>query len=376
MLHQKGNILLVGNKKAALAAIREELLPYFNVFTAHDSKSAFQTIMEYSIQAVLTGERLPDMTGFQFFESIRQEYPDIISIVQVTETTSSNLEAAARSGRIHMFLRRNAEVDEIIQILATAVNQYQLKQENSSLLNKLKRKDSEQERIMEVFNRYVPEQAVSKTLSYDDNELLQGETRVISILFADIRGFSRIAGSLTPSDVVLFLNEFWSIVSKPVSVNHGTVNKFIGDGILSLFGAPVSHMHNQENAVNCALDMLDALEEFNKKYEPLIGQKVEIGIGINTGEVVVGNVGTNDHIEYTVIGDAVNTASKIEKEAKSTPNTILISEPTYKNVSDLVEVEEVSSLQMAGKEDPIRLFRVEGRKSENNISPIRKNIEM
>lgn len=359
-----------------MAAIRQELLPYFNVFTAHDSKSAFQTIMEYSIQAVLTGERLPDMTGFQFFESIRQEYPEIVSIVQVTETTSSNLEAAARSGRIHMFLRRNAEIDEIIQILTTAVNQYQLKQENSSLLNKLERKDSEQERIMEVINKYVPEQVVSKTLTYDDNELLQGETRVISILFADIRGFSRIAGSLTPSDVVLFLNEFWSIVSKPVKLNHGTVNKFIGDGILALFGAPVSHMHNQENAVNCSLDMLDALEEFNKKYEPLIGQKVEIGIGINTGEVVVGNVGTSDHIEYTVIGDAVNTASKIEKQTKSTPNTILISEATYKNVSDLVEVEEISSLQMAGKEDPIRLFRVEGRKSENNISPIRKNIEM
>ena len=376
MHQQNGNILLVGSNKASLTALREEILPYFNVFTAPDSQTAFQILWEYSIHVVLAGDRLPDMTGIQFFESIRQEFPDVVSIVQATEPNNKILKAAARSGKIQMFLRRNAELDEIIQILSTAVNHYQLKKENSSLNHKLIRKASEQERILEVFNRYVPEQVVSQNLSNNDNNLLQGETRVISVLFADIRGFSRIAGSLTPSDVVKFLNEFWSIVSKPVNLNHGSVNKFIGDGILALFGAPISHMRNQKNAVNCALDMIDALGEFNKKYEPLLGQKVEIGIGINTGEVVVGNVGTNDHIEYTVIGDVVNTASKIESKTKSAPNSILISEATYNHVKDLVDVDEISALQMAGKDDPVRLFRVEGRKSQGNINPIRKNLEI
>lgn len=374
MHRQKGNILLTGGNAASLAALREELLPFFNVFSAQDARTAYRILSEYTIHAAMSAERLPDMTGIQFFESIKSEFPNVVSIVQAATANHATLKSAARADKIHMFLRNDADLDEILQTLATSVSHQMLQAENSQLVNRLKKKEQEQERIMKIFNRYVPEQVVSQTLSYSDNDLLQGETRVVSVLFADIRGFSKIASQKSPADVVQFLNEFWSTVSKPVTLHHGSVNKFIGDGILALFGAPVSHIGNQENAVLSALDMMEALKEFNLKHEAELGQKIQIGIGINTGEVVVGNVGTDDHMEYTVIGDSVNIASKIESRTKKKPNSILISEATYQYVKDVIDVEEIDPLKMDGKVKPVKLYEVKGRKSESNIKPIRKNL--
>ena len=374
MHRQKGNILLTGGNATSLAALREELLPYFNVFTAQDARAAYKLLSEYTIHAAMSAERLPDMTGIQFFESIKTDFPNVVSIVQSSTQNFEPLKAAARADKIHMFLRNDADLDEILQTLATSVSHQMLKSENSELVSRLSKKEKEQERILKIFNRYVPEQVVSQTLSYNDNNLLQGETRVVSVLFADIRGFSKIASRISPSDVVKFLNDFWSTVSKPVTLHHGSINKFIGDGILALFGAPVSHIGNQENAVLSALDMMEALARFNEEYEEVLGQKIQIGIGINTGEVVVGNVGTDDHMEYTVIGDAVNIASKIESRTKENPNSILISDATYLHVKDLIDVEEVDPLKMDGKEKPVKLYEVKARKSESNIKPIRKNL--
>ena len=154
-------------------------------------------------------------------------------------------------------------------------------------------------------------------------------------------------------------------------MNHGSVNKLIGDGMLALFGAPVSHIHNQKNAVNCALDMVRALDKVNEKYQPIFDSEIKIGVGINTGEVLVGNIGTEDHMEYTVIGDAVNTASRIESKTKSKPNSIMISGATYSFVEDEIDATEVDPLIMDGKSEPIKLFEVHGN-NQTNIKPIRK----
>ena len=111
-----------------------------------------------------------------------------------------------------------------------------------------------------------------------------------------------------------------------VKKHHGSVNKFIGDGILSIFGAPDSYLDNQYNAVYCAAEMINLLDTLNETYQPILGEPVTIGIGINTGEVIVGNVGSEDRVEYTVIGHAVNLGSRIESLTRDHPNTILLSQ--------------------------------------------------
>jgi class 3 adenylate cyclase len=147
------------------------------------------------------------------------------------------------------------------------------------------------------------------------------------------------------------------------------VNKLIGDGVLAVFGAPNSYLENQQNAVQCALDMMEALKKVNIMYQDVLGEEIKIGIGINTGEVVVGNIGTIDYLEYTVIGDAVNVASRIETMTKRKPNSILISESTLVEVDGTFDTQEVESLEMSGKKEPVRVYEVLGKRAAK-IQPI------
>lgn len=370
MHKHNGNILLIFEHEAQLAELRAQLVPYFNVFTATNSRSAYKVLKEYDMQVVLSAEHIQDMTGIQFVEGVKSEFPDLVTIIRSSSTNTEALRDASRNGKIHQFLRSGAHMDEIIQSLSSAVSQFKLKQDNRAMALELQKTMEEQNRILELFKRYVPEQVVSQTLLSKENEIMQGETRVVSVLFADIRNFTGIAASLNPAEVVAFLNDFWSELSEAVKFNHGSVNKLIGDGMLALFGAPVSHINNHENAVLCGLDMIQALEKVNEKYKLKFGDDIKIGIGINTGEVVVGNIGTADHMEYTVIGDAVNIASKIETKTKLKPNSILISEDTYKYVNDTIDAIMSEPLTLEGKDEAILLYEVAGKK-ESNVKPIR-----
>jgi len=374
MLKSSGNILLISGNEVRLGEIRAQLSPHFNVFTARNSREAYRNLSDFDMHVVLSEERMKDMTAIQFFESIKPEFPHLISVVKAKSDNTSVLRQAVRAGKIDHLLRVEADFDDMFQILQSAIKHAELLDENRTLSTQLQEQTKEQKRILELFNKYVPEQVVEQTLSYEDNEILQGETRVVSVLFADIRNFTRIASTADPADVVTFLNDFWSALGTPVKMNHGSVNKLIGDGMLALFGAPVSHIHNQQNAVNCALEMIQALKGINEKYESILGMEVKIGVGINTGEVLVGNIGTDDHMEYTVIGDAVNVASRIESKTKEMPNSVLISGATLEFLDQQFDTKKSDSLVMEGKSEPIELYEVLGRKS-TNINPIRKGLQ-
>ncbi|MFU8811588.1 MAG: adenylate/guanylate cyclase domain-containing protein [Balneolaceae bacterium] len=371
MLQSKGNILLIHKNDGHFVELRAKLSAHFNVFTASDSKFAFQLLNEFDMHVIISSGHLGDMTAIQFFEGVAPSFPSLRTVLIASEKELAAARQAAVQGRIDYFLKQNAGFEEIYQVVRSLLKQAELLNDNQVLAGELKQAAEEQQRIMKLFKRYVPEQVVSQTLAVQDHEILQGETRIVSILFADIRKFTRIASSLNPEDVVAFLNDFWSALGEPVKMNHGSVNKLIGDGMLAIFGAPISHIHNQENAVNCALDMLQSLESVNEKYNAKFGTDIKVGIGINTGEVVVGNVGTNDYMEYTVIGDSVNIASRIESKTKDDPNSILISENTYLHVKDEFATEPSEPLIMDGKSAPINLYKVLGRE-KSNIVPIRR----
>jgi adenylate cyclase len=371
MISSNGNILIVHEDEIRLAELRARLIPYFNVFVATDSRTAYRLLKEFDMHVVLCAEKLRDMTGLQMAESVKGSFPGIITVIQAATADFQLLNEAVQAGRIQHYLHADAEIDEIVQLLTSSLQLVQLRQENQLLSNQLKTKTDEQTRILELFKRYVPEQVVSQTLLNGRSGMLKGETRVVSVLFADIRNFTRLAGSLRPFEVVSFLNDFWSAMSEPVRLNRGSVNKLIGDGMLALFGAPVSYMDNQENAVLCAMDMIKALDKVNAKYESLFGDAIKMGIGINTGEVVVGNVGSEDYMEYTVIGDAVNIAHRIEKMTKSEPNSILISGDTFEQVRYLIDADNFGTLVMDGKHQEIAVYKVNGR-LDANIRPIQR----
>ena len=214
--------------------------------------------------------------------------------------------------------------------------------------------------IKDLFGRYVSPQVATEIIGMaDDGKLeLGGEQRSISVLFADIRGFTQMSEQMSPEDIVEMLNNYLSIVIERVLDNDGMVNKFAGDNIMAVWNAPQSQQEHARLAVKAAWEAQQAIMERQQQDVSLL--QVQFGIGINTGAAVAGNLGSAGRAEYTVIGDAVNLASRICSAAPG--GEIWIGAETYRQMMEYVEVESLEPQSFKGKAEPVAVYRVVGLK--------------
>lgn len=358
---EKPNILYVDDEPNNLTAFVASFRRYYQIFTATSAQQGLEVLKREKIHVIVTDQRMPEMTGVQFLEAIIPEYPDTMRMILTGFTDIEAIIKAINTGRVLRYITKPWDPQELKLILDGAVKIHTLERKNRELVDQLQKQVLEQQRIMKLFEKYVPENVVKEALASDADagqSIMQGENRIVSVMFVDIRGFTEISGRFEASEAVALLNDYFLLMCRCVKAQKGTVNKFLGDGILAIFGAPISTMTNQQNAVFCALDMLKTLSTLNEKYAAKVGHDICIGIGINTGEVIVGNVGTEDRVEYTVIGDTVNVAERIEELTKTVPNSIFISESTYQQVKDIVEVEDLGPQVIRGKAEPLKVYRV------------------
>lgn len=219
----------------------------------------------------------------------------------------------------------------------------------SITLHRLFREEKEERFIRETFSRYVSPEVVEELLKNPGKLTLGGERKRLTVLFADIRGFTRLCEHLGPEEVVDFLNRYFDRLVKVVFEEGGMVDKFIGDELMAIFGAPLYFPDHPLRAVSCALKMQKEI----KKLE-----RVQVGIGINTGEMIVGNIGTFHRIQYTVVGDAVNIASRLQSLAGG--GEILVSESTFQEIKDYFITQKAPLLWLKGKEKPVKIYQVTG----------------
>lgn len=240
---------------------------------------------------------------------------------------------------------------------------FELQKQNENLVTQLKNKVNEQEKTLRLFMRYVPEPVVAKALNQgSDEDYFGGEMRYVTALFCDVRDFTSISEELEPKQVVAFLNDFYSVMTIVIKKYGGSVNQFIGDEIFAVFGAPLATSNNEQRATLAALEMIEKVKYLNEKYQAEFRRPIRVGIGLNAGEVIAGNLGSEEKIEYSVIGDAVNTAKRIEGLTKSKPNSIIISETVYKKVAPLITVESLNEVMLKGKRDITKAYRVLNKK--------------
>jgi adenylate cyclase len=218
---------------------------------------------------------------------------------------------------------------------------------------------SEKRYLKLAFQHYVPP-AVVEDLVHDAGALrLGGEKRELTVLFSDIRGFTTLSEGMQPEELVKLMNEYFTVMTDRVFAHRGSLDKYIGDAIMAVYGAPVVESEHPALACRSALDMMRALDELQKKWQAAGLPKIGIGVGINTGSVVVGNMGSATRFNYTVVGDAVNLSSRIEGLNKTYGTSILISEYTYERVKDeFPNVREVDSVKVRGREQPVRLYEL------------------
>jgi class 3 adenylate cyclase len=359
MLDEKPHILYVDDEENNLVALKAVFRRYYNIHTVTSVRDGMQYLKTYPIQLIITDQRMPEMTGVQFLEAISSDFPDAISMVLTGFSDVDAIIKAINTGRVYRYVTKPWDEQELKMTIDGALRLFHEQERHRELIVDLTARKAEQDRILKLFQKYVPEHVVRDVVNQrEDEDIFTGESRIVSILFSDIRNFTALSSRMEPDVLVKYLNGYFTVMTKVVQKHKGTVNKFLGDGLLALFGAPMSYIENQDNAVRCALEMVQVLEGFNEKQREVNGPHIEIGIGINTGEVIVGNMGSEDRLEYTAIGDAVNMTQWLESLTKSHPNSIVISESTYNIVKNMIEAEAWPDQVMEGHETGVTVYRV------------------
>lgn len=353
-------ILYVDDERHNLISFKAAFRRDYNILTAQSGQEGIEVMRDNMVNLVISDQRMPQMTGVQFLEHILPEYPEAIRMVL---TGFSDVEAiidAINKGQVFRYITKPWNETELRMTIENAKQLFELQQKNKKLVKALRNKVAEQEKTLRLFMKYVPEPVIQKALTESEETIFDGEQRKIAVLFCDIRGFTPLSELASPKEVVGLLNAYYTIMTECVKKHNGTVNQFVGDEVFATFGAPIAYKDNEKNAVFCGLDMLRALKKLNKKFAEKFGTEIKIGIGINSGEVVAGNMGSEDRIEYSVTGDTVNTGKRIEGITRDFPNSVLISQNVYDEVAHLIEVEAFEPLFVKGKKEKISVYKVVG----------------
>ncbi|MEM6630347.1 MAG: adenylate/guanylate cyclase domain-containing protein [Bacteroidota bacterium] len=355
-------ILYVDDENHNLVSFKATFRKDYKILTAKSGFEGMELVRKYNVQLVISDQRMPGMTGVQFLEKVREEFPDIVTMILTGYSDANALIDAINTGNVFRYITKPWERTDLTTAIKNGITFYELKRSKDELILQYEQKTIEQERILNFFKKYVPESIVDKIQNMkgdDTHSLLEGELREATVLFCDVRGFTRLSERLNPKEVVQLLNDYYRIMTAVIKRYNGTVNQFVGDEIFAAFGAPIPTNNHQKQAVFCAVEMMRRLEELNEVYEEKLGEKIEMGIGINCGEVVAGNLGSDDKISYSLTGDTVNTGKRIESLTKEHPNSILISDSVYQITKSHIQAKTWQPIELKGKKNKITVHQLE-----------------
>ena len=248
----------------------------------------------------------------------------------------------------------NAFTDKDLQIFTGIATQAASAIQNARLAKKIEEETKTRAQFQRLLSPNLVEQLVAGKLHLEKG----GELREVTILISDIRGFTSMSEKREPAEIVHMLNEYFELMVDILFRYSGTLDKYVGDEIMALFGAPVDLPDAPLQAVRCALDMMKALEDFNRTRQAEGLEPIRIGIGINTGQVITGAIGSSRTLQYTAIGDAVNTASRLCSIAKA--GEIILSDRTKRRLEGAIETVELPAVYLKGKTEEQRIFNVVG----------------
>ncbi|MFT5887149.1 MAG: PAS domain S-box-containing protein [Arcticibacterium sp.] len=223
---------------------------------------------------------------------------------------------------------------------------------------KLNSLTEKQKNTLDLFTKYVPESVVKKALSNTKKDIKEGVKLDVSLLFCDIRNFTLMVGDFNPREVVRLLDTYYSKMAEVIKMYNGVINQFTGDEIFATFGAPTPIKDPEISSAYCAIEMIKKLEEINKELRDILPQGLTVGIGLNYGSIIAGNLGSDEKLTYAITGDAVNTAKRIESLTSNLSDTILVSETIYEKTKALFSTKPWGKVSVKGKENKIPVYQL------------------
>lgn len=358
------------------AAVLEE--EGYEVLTCGGGKEAIDKFHD-TVFVIILDINMPDISGLEVFEIIKSKNQYVPIIFHTGYDEREKRVDIRRHFRPHAYVVKGSDPEQLLDTVAGAVESYKNIRENVKLNETLRERNKvieERNKLIEEFNRsledkvkkqveeiqrtsrlkrYVSPQIAESIISSGNDKYLINARKLLTICFSDLKGFTEASESMEPEDTVTLLNEYFTEMTKIIFKYGGTLDKFIGDGILVFFGDPIMYNNHAERAVRMAIDMREKVRELRKHWLQN-GCNIDIYFGINTGYATVGNIGSEIQMNYTVIGHQVNIAHRLQMEAR--PGQILITTRTLSEINDMVETEEIKDVKLKGINKPINVYNV------------------
>ncbi len=328
----------------------------YTVAVAEDGHQALEICDAQPFDLVLLDIMMPGMSGLEVLKILRQRYSvsDLPVIMATAKDQSSDIVDALQLGA-NDYVTKPLDFPVVLARVETQLALKRAMEEIRRLADQLELRNRF---IRETFGRYLTDEVVTSLLDSPTGLQLGGEKRKITMMMSDLRGFTSLSERLAPERVVAILNRYLATMVTIIKQYQGTIDEFIGDAIFVLFGAPVWQEDDAQRAVACAVAMQVAMAAVNEENRQEGLPEVEMGIGVHTGQVVVGNIGSPERMKYGVVGSHVNLTSRIQ--SYTIGGQILISEPTRKEVRSILRVGKQMEIKAKGFEQPIPLSEVRG----------------
>ncbi len=328
----------------------------FTVETAVDGHAALELLSRHAYDLVLLDVMMPGLSGIEVLKRVRERWPasDLPVVMATARDASESVVEALRLGA-NDYVTKPIDFAVVLARIETQLERRRQQLEIRRLVDDLEVRNRF---IRAVFGRYLSDEVAAGLLASPEGPRIGGETRTVTLLMSDLRGFTPLTEGLPPEQVLRLLNSYLAAMSDVILVYQGTIDEFVGDAILAIFGAPLAREDDARRAVACAVAMQGAMAELNRRNGAEGLPRLEMGIAVHTGEVIVGNIGSERRTKYGVVGSAVNHAGRIE--SFTVGGQVLISEATLRAAGDVLEVGAPLSIDAKGTREPIVVHDLRG----------------
>jgi adenylate cyclase len=342
------NVLVAEDNRDSLELVRDILLSLgYSPILAENGREALDLIAAQPPDLVILDINMPEVDGFEVCAAIKRN-PATAKIPVIILTAHSDVESRVTGLGLGAddYLQKPFHPRELVARIETRLRAKAITDDLRAQGDELRR----------TFERFVGPEVVEQLLEDPTHIQLGGVETEVSVLFADLENFTRLAESVPPGELLDILNRYHTLMVQHIKANGGTVDKFLGDGVMALYNTPVPQPDHPLRAVRTALDIRAALDDFHRTLDPRF--RLNVNFGINSGRAIVGNVGAPDIMDFTAIGDTVNLASRLEGLAGS--NEIVVSEGTWHAVADYVIGERLAPRPVRGRGELVVSYLIHG----------------